>query len=216
MESLVSVPVVLPLLGAGLTLVLGGRLRRLQRAHQRRDAGRHPRGVVRCCWSQADRTGRWSSTLGGWPAPVGIVLVADRLAALMLVVSSAVTLCVLLYSIGQGIARRPASTTPVAIFHPTYLVLTAGVANAFLAGDLFNLFVGVRDPAGGPLRADHPRRHRDRIRAGTTYVGGRAALLDDVPDRARPGLRGHRHASTSPSSPQRLDDLPDGVRWLLS
>src|SRR5690625_7087921 len=33
-------------------------------------------------------------------------------------------------------------STPLSIYHPTYLVLHAGVANAFLAGDLFNLFVG--------------------------------------------------------------------------
>ena len=32
--------------------------------------------------------------------------------------------------------------TPVSIYHPTFLVLAAGVSNAFLAGDLFNLFVG--------------------------------------------------------------------------
>ena len=48
--------------------------------------------------------GSRSLAVGGWPAPVGIVLVADKLATLMLVVSAAVTLCVLVYSIGQGMA----------------------------------------------------------------------------------------------------------------
>ena len=73
--------------------------------------------------------------------PLGITLVVDRLSALMLVVSSIVLLAVVFYAIGQGI-RDGDEHQPVSIFLPTYLVLTAGVCNAFLAGDLFNLFVG--------------------------------------------------------------------------
>ena len=69
------------------------------------------------------------------------MLVADQLATLMLVVSAAVTLCVLIYSVGPGQTDSD-EEAPVTISHPTYLVLTAGVANAFLSGDLFNLFVG--------------------------------------------------------------------------
>src|SRR5690625_7468825 len=78
--------------------------------------------------------------VGGWVAPIGIPLVADRLAALMLTVSSAVILCVLLYSLGQGHADGD-EEVPVSIYHPTYLVLAAGVANPFLAADGFSLFV---------------------------------------------------------------------------
>ena len=51
------------------------------------------------------------------------------------------TLGVLVYAIGQGAADGD-EDTPLSIFHPTYLVLAAGVSNAFLAGDLFNLYVG--------------------------------------------------------------------------
>ena len=49
---------------------------------------------------------------------------------------------------------------------PTYLVLTAGVSAAFLTGDLFNLFVAVRDPAHGQLRAHHAggQRRPDPLR----------------------------------------------------
>ncbi len=61
--------------------------------------------------------------VGGWAAPVGIPLVADRLSALMLTVSAGVMLCVLLYSMGQGVAgeggvdpdSRAAEIVPVAI-----------------------------------------------------------------------------------------------------
>src|SRR5690554_6467570 len=79
--------------------------------------------------------------VGGWAAPVGINLVADRLSALMVTVSSAVLLCVLIYSLAQGVADGD-DAAPLAIYHPTYLVLAAGVSNAFLSGDLFNMYVG--------------------------------------------------------------------------
>ena len=80
--------------------------------------------------------------LGDWATPYSIVLVLDRLSALMLVVASTVTLGVLVFAIGQGVADGDDTDTPLSIFHPTYLVLVAGVSNAFLAGDLFNLYVG--------------------------------------------------------------------------
>ena len=71
--------------------------------------------------------------VGDWAAPVGINLVADRLSALMLTISAAVTLCVLLYSLAQG-SEDDEESAPVSIYHPTYLVLAAGVADAFLSG----------------------------------------------------------------------------------
>ena len=74
---------------------------------------------------------------------MGIVLVADRLSALMLAGRRRWSRCaVLVYSHRAGHEDDDAPETPVSIFHPTYLVLAAGVSNAFLAGDLFNLFVG--------------------------------------------------------------------------
>ena len=94
-----------------------------------------------------DRDGTLALHVGGWGqsvpgmGPLGITLVVDRLSALMLVVSSIVLLAVVFYAIGQGI-RDGDERQPVSIFLPTYLVLSAGVCNAFLAGDLFNLFVG--------------------------------------------------------------------------
>ncbi|NTW41295.1 MAG: Na+/H+ antiporter subunit D [Cellulomonadaceae bacterium] len=107
--------------------------------------------------------------VGGWAAPVGIDLVADRLSTLMLTVSFAVTLCVLVYSLAQGVADGDAET-PVAIFHPTYLVLTAGVANAFLSGDLFNLFVGFEILLAASYVLITLGGTGERIRAGTIYV----------------------------------------------
>jgi multicomponent Na+:H+ antiporter subunit D len=116
-----------------------------------------------------DVNGTLVMEVGGWAAPFGIALVVDRVSALMLVVSSVVLLGVFVFSIGQGLADGD-EETPVSIYYPTYLVLGAGVFNAFIAGDLFNLYVGfeillvssyVLITLGGTAQ---------RIRAGVTYV----------------------------------------------
>ena len=107
--------------------------------------------------------------IGGWSAPVGISVVADRLAALMLTVSAAVTLAVLLYSMAQGLADGD-EDTPVAIYHPTYLVLAAGVNMAFLAGDLFNLFVAFEVLLAASYVLITLGGTGERIRSGTIYV----------------------------------------------
>jgi multicomponent Na+:H+ antiporter subunit D len=107
--------------------------------------------------------------VGGWSAPVGIVLVADRLSALMLLVSVAVTLAVLVYSFAQNVADGD-EVAPVSIYHPTYLVLSAGVSNAFLAGDLFNLYVGFEMLLVASFVLITLGGTRDRIRSGIVYV----------------------------------------------
>lgn len=106
--------------------------------------------------------------VGGWSAPVGITLVADRLSALMLVVSVFVTLCVLIYSFTQdpSMGRK----LPVAVFQPTFLILSAGVSNAFLTGDLFNLYVGFEILLVASFVLITLGSSRERIRSGTVYV----------------------------------------------
>ena len=107
--------------------------------------------------------------LGGWPAPLGIALVADRLSALMLLVASVVALGVLVFATGQD-KDEVRRETPVSIFHPTFLLLIAGVSNAFLAGDLFNLFVGFEILLFASYVLLTLGGTADRVRAGTTYV----------------------------------------------
>ena len=119
--------------------------------------------------AQTDAHGPQVLWLGGWKEPLGIALVADRLSALMLLVSSVVTLLVLVFAIGQGNADDE-EQTPLSIFHPTYLVLTAGVANAFLAGDLFNLFVGFEILLFSSYVLITLGGTASRIHASTTYV----------------------------------------------
>lgn len=165
--TLVTLPVLLPMLGAALSVV-GSRSARLQRGI----------GVVVLAGVSAvaavllvvaDRDGPVVAELGGWPAPVGIVLVADRLAALLLLISTLVTLAVLVYAIDQRIAdygRETASTT----FHPIFLLLSTGVSLAYLTGDLFTLFVAFEIMLASSYVLITRRTSASRIRSGMTYV----------------------------------------------
>jgi multicomponent K+:H+ antiporter subunit D len=72
--------------------------------------------------------------LGNWPAPFGIVLVADRLSALMLLLTSIPAAASLVFSLARW--HRAG-----AHFHSLFQFLLAGLNGAFLTGDLFNLFV---------------------------------------------------------------------------
>ena len=87
----------------------------------------------------------------------------------MLLVSAIVLLAVVFYAIGQGI-RDGDERQPVSIFLPTYLVLSAGVCTAFLAGDLFNLFVGFEVLLAASFVLLTIGASTDRVRAGIAYV----------------------------------------------
>jgi multicomponent K+:H+ antiporter subunit D len=107
--------------------------------------------------------GHESYWLGSWPPPFGIVLVLDRLSAMMLAVTSIVGLASVLYAV-QGWDERGAN------FHALFQFQLMGLNGAFLTGDLFNLFVffevlliasyGLLLHGGGPAR----------VRAGVHYV----------------------------------------------
>ncbi len=167
MTQLVLVPVLLPLLGAGLCLVLG-RSARAQRLISVLVLATVVATAATLLY-RADRYGPQSVSIAGWTSDIGISLVADRLSALLLLISTVVTLCVLLYSFGQGIVEF-GRNTPLSVFHPTYLVLSAGVSNAFLSADLFNLFVGFEVLLAASYVLITLGGTEARIRAGTVYV----------------------------------------------
>lgn len=101
--------------------------------------------------------------LGNWEAPFGIVLVADRLAAWMLLVTALVAVFALLYALNG-------TDTEGRHFHVLFQLQLFGLNGAFLTGDLFNLFVffeilllasyGLLLHGGGRLR----------VKAGLHYV----------------------------------------------
>ena len=71
---------------------------------------------------------------GNWQPPFGIVLVLDRLAALMLVMTAVLALFCHIYAIGGADEGNRQ-------FHALFLFQIMGLNIAFLTGDLFNLFV---------------------------------------------------------------------------
>ena len=72
--------------------------------------------------------------ISNWPAPYGIVLVADHLTALMLTLAASLALAVLVYA---SVRWDRAGVH----FHPLFQFMLMGINGAFLTGDLFNLFV---------------------------------------------------------------------------
>ncbi len=76
-----------------------------------------------------------SYLLGNWPAPFGIVLILDRLSALMVTLTAFLALPVVLYAIGTDWDRRGKH------FHALLQFQLMGLFGAFLTGDIFNLFV---------------------------------------------------------------------------
>jgi multicomponent Na+:H+ antiporter subunit D len=209
---LTPLPVLLPLLGAAAALLIGGR---------------HPQGqrtlsilvlsavltVSVVLLLLADADGAAAVSVGAWEVPLGIVLVVDRLSALMLVVAATVALGVLVFAVGQGAADGDRET-PVSIFHPTFLVLIAGVANAFLAGDLFNLYVGFEILLTASYVLLTLGGSAPRIRAGITYIV--VSLLSSLIFLAAIGLV---YAATGTVNlaqlAGRLDDLPSGTQLLI-
>jgi multicomponent Na+:H+ antiporter subunit D len=163
MNRLVPLPILLPLLGAAAS-ILAGRSKLAQRAISVTVLG------VVCVVSvvllvAVDRDGTVVTRAGGWPAPMGITLVADRLATIMVTVGSIMVLAVLLYAIGQPGAERHHVG-----FQSVYLILAAGVSASFLTGDLFNLYVSFEVMLTASYVLITLGGRRDQVRSGMTYV----------------------------------------------
>ena len=126
------VPIVLPLAAAALILFA----ERLRPTWQAPLSAAATLALVAIAWRfvVAANTGDISVyLLGNWPAPFGIVLVLDRLAALMLALTAVIGLASLAAAMRSGV--------PGAHFHAFFQLQLAGLNGAFLTGDLFNLFV---------------------------------------------------------------------------
>lgn len=138
-EHLIVMPIVLPLVSAALMLLIDER-NRLLRAAINVASTLILFGVAVALLRFADTpTANASGSvgvylLGNWSAPFGIVLVVDRLSALMLVLTSILALAALVFSIARW--HRVGVH-----FHVLVQFLLLGLNGAFLTGDLFNLFV---------------------------------------------------------------------------
>jgi len=168
MDEIVPLPVLLPLLAVGAKFIIGPRRPQLQGTISMLVLiADTVISIVLLVW--ADRHGPLVVQIGGYGAPMGISLVVDRLSGLMIAVSSVVTLAVLIYSQSQGSDEEDAGA-PLAVFYPAYLIMVAGVADTFLAGDLFNLFVGFEIMLTASYVLMTVGGTRDRIRSGAVYI----------------------------------------------
>jgi len=162
-KVLLAAPITVPMAAAGLAVIVG-RWRSLQRVISLTTL------VVVAVTAivilvRVDSEGTSATQAGGWPAPIGITLVADRFAAMMLVISALMLAAVLVYAIGQsGVDRDHVG------FHPVYLLLAAGISAAFLTGDLFNLFVSFEVMLTASYVLLTLGGRRDQVRTGMTYV----------------------------------------------
>nr|BFF13411.1 hypothetical protein GCM10025699_47140 [Microbacterium flavescens] len=167
MSYLVPLVVLIPLLGAGAALITG------RRPRMQSILSIVALGLVvvisLVLLVVVDTQGAIAVQVGGWEAPFGITLVVDRLAALMLSISSIVLLAVFVFSVGQGQADGDGEA-PVSIYNPTYLILATGVFNAFIAGDLFNLYVGFEILLVASYVLITLGGTEQRIRAGVVYI----------------------------------------------
>ncbi|MBB5416093.1 monovalent cation/H+ antiporter subunit D [Paraburkholderia atlantica] len=133
MNHVLLLPILIPLFSAGVIVALPLRAKRLQRAlNALAIIALLP---VACLLMARAAQGEIASyALGAWPAPFGIVLELDRLGALMLVLTAVLAVCCLLGTSSED-ARRGR------YFRALFQFELMGLNGAFLAGDLFNLFV---------------------------------------------------------------------------
>jgi len=161
--ALLTLPIVLPLLGAGVSIIVG-RSRTAQRIISL-SILTTVTIIAMVLVVRVDQDGAAVVQAGGWPAPIGITLVADRLSAIMLAIASVMLLAVVVYAIGQPGAERNHVG-----FQSVYLILSAGVAGSFLVGDLFTLFVSFEMMLTASYVLITLGARRDQVRAGMTYV----------------------------------------------
>jgi len=204
MRVLLPLPVVLPLLAAGLSMA-SARRRWLQRIIGITTLS-VTTAVSIAILVQVDRHGPAAAFMGGWDAPVGIAVVADRLTGLMLVVASPVLLAVLVFAIGQ-----PGTEDEQPAFHPVYLVLAAGIGLSFLTGDLFNLFVAFEMMLTASYVLMTVGGRADQVRTGMTYV-----VISLIASTLLVSVIGLIYAATGTVNmadiSERMGHLPEGVR----
>ncbi len=133
-STLIFLQLLAPLAGALATLATG-----------RRPGLQHVLGIAASALAvtvaavllaRTDAAGILVAQAGGWGAPFGIALVADRFSAGMVLIAALVGLATAVYALRDlrdGALSRD--------FFPLFHFLLLGVQGAFLTGDLFNLYV---------------------------------------------------------------------------
>lgn len=132
-------PIAVPLIAGAAMLLLADKRRHLRAGIALASSLAQLAAAITLLALAAGAGGVWPDGVGvylaaDWAAPFGIVLVVDRLAAIMLMLTAVLGLAALVYSLARwdrlGVH-----------FHSLFQFLLMGLNGAFLTGDLFNLFV---------------------------------------------------------------------------
>ncbi len=162
-------PVLLPLFTAVVLLLMGDGLGGGQQAKPTKQRllsmASVVLGAVFAWWlmTQADTGALTVYPLGGWQAPFGIVLVVDRLSAMMLALTWTIAVPVLWYATANWDRRGRH-------FHALFHFQLMGLSGAFITGDLFNLFVFFEILLIASYVLMVHGQGADRFKAGLHYV----------------------------------------------
>lgn len=163
-SHLIVAPILLPLVTAALLLLFDERKRKLKMAINTISII----GLIYIAFTLLGVASEKAPAadvylIGNWPAPFGIVLVLDRLSALMLMLTSVLALAALSFALAHWHKASPN-------FHTIFQLLLMGLNGAFLTGDLFNLFVFfevmLAASYGLALHGSGPAR----VKAGMHYI----------------------------------------------
>ncbi|WP_273793169.1 monovalent cation/H+ antiporter subunit D [Brucella anthropi] len=161
---LIVAPIVLPLVTAAVLLLFDERKRKLKMAiNSISTLGLIAIAIMLAGMASDKAPDALVYLIGNWPAPFGIVLVLDRLAALMLILASLLGMASLSFALAHWYKASPH-------FHTIFQLLLMGLNGAFLTGDLFNLFVFfevmLAASYGLALHGSGPAR----VKAGMHYI----------------------------------------------
>ncbi|WP_338144408.1 monovalent cation/H+ antiporter subunit D [Neoroseomonas marina] len=162
MEHLVVAPIVVPMVAGAAIILAGDRRRRLTAA-----IGLMSTVLLvvlaAILLGLADSPTVHVYRLGNWPTLFGIVLVLDRLSAVMLALAALLGLAAFLFSLGRW--QRAG-----VYFQPLFQFQLMGLNGAFLTGDLFNLFVFFEVMLAASYGMALHGSGVARVRAGLHYI----------------------------------------------
>ena len=161
-DHLVIAPIVVPML-AGAAMILAGDRRRSATAVIGLASTLLLVALAVLLVAIADTPEVRLYRLGDWPVRFGIVLVLDRLSALMLLLTAILGLAAFVFSLARW--HRGG-----AYFHPLFQFQLMGLNGAFLTGDLFNLFVFFEVMLAASYGMALHGSGTARVRAGLHYI----------------------------------------------
>src|SRR5690554_3051947 len=166
MNHLIIAPILLPLLLAGVLMLVDIRRHRIKVAISFTSVVLQL--LIAAYLFSLTYQNTWPNDVGvyqaaNWPAPFNISLVLDRLSAMMLILSAVVALAVLLFSWTRW------SRSGIH-FHSLLQFLLMGINGSFLTADLFNLFVFFEVMLAASYGLILNTYTSTRIRAGLQYI----------------------------------------------